>query len=158
MEAQIVAALVGGIFTLIGIRYSHHLQSRQLELTGSSVVATASIDRGAVIRDVGIICFLSGAVGLILAVATQEESEDVFTAMALGNIIFVTIGFVISGARVHGHKWKHLFAVTIVLWLVGIINVVLIGAGLDIWLFSLLLLLLMMVTGGVLSSFFRRRE
>ncbi len=152
----VISALIGGGFTLIGIRYKHHLENQQITSPSApSFAVTASVNIGAVIRDVGIIWLLTAAAGFIVGVATSPD-EEATAAVAFGNIIFGTIGFVISGSRVHGDRWKHLFAVAIALWLSGIINIFLLGMGFGYWIVSLFLILLMMATGGGISYVFNR--
>ena len=166
--SEIASPIIGGIFTLLGIWLTNYLQNRPKVVqssptavgpsTSTASVATSSIRIGPVIRDVGIIWILTGFAGLVLGMAMGGSDRDSLLAAAgLGNIIFGTIGFIISGSLVKANKWKHLFAVAIGLWLSSFINIFIIGVGVGQWVASLFLVLIMMLVGGLISYIFNRQ-
>jgi hypothetical protein len=109
-----------------------------------------------VIRDIGILMILTAVGGFIVGYYSSMSSveisqEDLYILVAPANILLGTIGFVISGARARRRKWIHLFAVAIGLWLIGFINVPLLGLTFIDWITSLLFILIMMLVGGALS-------
>jgi len=109
---------------------------------------------GAVARDVAIIWVLTFAGGVIAGVAGGDPSQRMI-AIAVSNILFSIIGFIIVGCLVGGRRWKHLFVVTFILWVTSLVNI-LFGVGLGQWLFALPLTLILMGIGGGISYIFRR--
>jgi hypothetical protein len=173
MEA-VVSGLIGGVFTLTGIWYTHHLQNQQrvLQFESSSAAGqstgsvgglppaamTLPVNLGAVLRDVGIIWLLTAAAGVMLGIAMVgvTDPDAVLAAMGFGNIIFGTIAFVISGARAGRKRWKHLWAVALMQWVSALINIPLIDASIGQWILALPLLMIMMSIGGAFSYLFNR--
>ena len=174
MDSSITVAVIGGVFTLAGTWLTNYLQNRPKTMqpaqppppvaTGMPAQAQAlprgsSLRIGAVIRDVGIIMILTALAGVVLGIGMSNASEEeLLGAAALANIVFGTVGFVISGARVPSGRWKHLFAVAIGLWLAGILNVVLGIVDGGSWFISVFLILLMMAIGGGISYLFNRGQ
>ena len=75
-------------------------------------------------------------------------------AIALSNLVFGTIGFVISGALAKGNRWRHLAWVGLGVWLAGLINVFLSGFAIRQWLISIFVVAIMAGVGGGLSYLF----
>jgi uncharacterized protein YacL len=170
MEA--IVAIIQVIGGLLGVWLGHRLQKQQtvesprlqkqqtvespvVQNHVSPVYITAS--RAAVIRDVGVLLLLTALGGVIIATAKPGTNfEENIAAMALSNMIFGTIGFTISGSRITGNRWRHLFIVAVVLWLVSLLNVLLLGVDIITWFYAIPSILVMMGIGGALSYRFNR--
>lgn len=168
----IIVAVIGGIFTLLGVWLKHRLENPQ-NRAGTASINIGNI--GAVIRDVGIIWLLTALAGFINAfipnfiagynAAANNQPFPVSPAApmvpspSLSPIIAVltVIGFVISGSLAQRSRWKHLFAVAIVTWLSYLLNVVFGHYSPVVWFASVFYLLLMMSIGGVISYVFKGR-
>lgn len=166
--SELLSPIIGGVFTLLGIWLTNHLQNRPKIMqptavgTGAPALPTigqssSAIRFGPVLRDIGIIWILTGLVGFVIGIAmVGSDLNSMLVAAGLGNIIFGTIGFVISGSLAKTNRWKHLFAVAIGVWLTSFINIFLIGVAFEQWLISFFLVMVMMVIGGLISFIFNR--
>ena len=115
-----------------------------------------SIRPGALARDVAILWALTLMGGFVAGVAGAGPGTPRFVmTMLVSNTIFSIVGFIISGCLVGGRRWKHLFAVAIVVWLTGLINL-LFGVTFIQWLFGIVALLIFMAIGGGISYLFRK--
>jgi hypothetical protein len=109
-----------------------------------------------VIRDVAIIVILTGIAGAAMqGILGTTAPAGAVRAIALSNLIFGTIGFVISGALARRNRWAHLAWVGLGVWLAGLINVFLSGVPIAQWLVSIFVVAVMMGVGGGLSYLFR---
>jgi hypothetical protein len=113
---------------------------------------------GAVIRDVFIIVVLTAVGGFVVGFTMGIKSSAAMLAIALSNMVFGTIGFIISGCLAKGNRWWHLAWVGIGVWLAGLINVFAFGFGIVQWIFSVVAIGIMMGLGGGLSYFFRKDD
>jgi len=116
----------------------------------------------AILVDVGIIFGLSFGGGFVVgfvAALTRASAGVAMVGLAVSNIVFITIGFVLSGCRApRGKRWPHIAWVALGLWLVSFINVMFFGVPIGQWVASAFLLSVCMGIGGGLSSFIRRDE
>lgn len=166
----IVPAIIGGIFTILGVWYGNRLQARparrpstpeatsvtQADDTRSVALATTGLRWAAVLRDVGIIWLLTAVGGLIVGIA--NPGDDALTiAAGLSNFIFGIIGFTVSGVLARGPRWRHLLAVAAGVWLTSFVNIFLLGIGLSELVAAIPFVLVIMAVGGGLSYLFRRR-
>jgi hypothetical protein len=108
-----------------------------------------------VLRDSLIVLGLTLAGGFVIGLSAPSDPLSRALAIAASNIIFMTIGFTISGAIVKVGRFKHLFKVAIVSWLICIFNVLL-GFSFFQWLFGLVYALIAMCIGGGLSFLFAK--
>lgn len=166
--SELLSPLIGGVFTLLGIWLTNHLQNRPKAMQSATSVtepqsiptgnqSAPAIRFGPVLRDVGIIWILTGLVGFLIGIAMGGSDINRMVAVAgLGNIIFGTIGFIISGSLAKTNRWKHLFAVAIGVWLTSLINIFIIGVAFEQWLISFFLVMIMMAIGGLISYLFNR--
>lgn len=171
ITTEIIKAIFGGIFYLSGVWLKHRLENPPQSRAG-----TASINIGAVIRDVGIIWILTALPSFIdtfipnfiagfnagvkfhKAVPVSPVSPMVPLSSLLPiSFVLAVIGFVISGSQAQRSRWKHLFAVAIVTWLSALLNVILGYYSPDEWFKSIFGILLIMSIGGVISYVFKRR-
>ncbi len=114
---------------------------------------------GPVLRDVAILFGLTFGGGFIIGVAVGNPSENdrARTAIAISNIIFLIVGFTMAGCLVPaGVRWRHLGLVAVGAWLCGLINVVLYGTTIPLWISSGIFIALLMGIGGALSYIFKR--
>lgn len=109
----------------------------------------------AIIRDVLIIVVLTAFTGTIAAAAVPSKAT---LAIAVSNLFFGTIGFIISGCLARGNRWRHLAGVAFGVWLAVLINVFLSGFTLGSWLWSTVGVVFMAGVGGALSYFYRKDE
>ena len=110
----------------------------------------------AIIRDIALLWVLTLAGGFIAGFASAgSDLSRRAMAIAISNVLFSIIGFVVVGCLVGGRRWKHLLVVTVILWLTSLINLIF-GIGLRQWLISLPVLLILMGIGGGISYLFRR--
>ncbi len=113
---------------------------------------------GAVLRDVAIIYVLTAVGGFVVGIAASLIHFAPTLAIALSNLVFGTIGFIISGYLVKGKRWPHLAWVGVGVWLSGLINVFIFGFTIVQWLFGIIAVAIMMSLGGGLSYFFRNER
>ena len=108
-----------------------------------------------VIRDVFIICFLTFIGGLVVQTSVGAPATR-FKAFVLSNLFLQIVGFTIGGCITKTKRIKHLFIVSIGVWIVNLLNIVSGASTFALWLVSLLPTLLMMLIGGALSFLFVR--
>ena len=115
------------------------------------------MSRGAIMRDVGILWGLTLAGGILVGASGIRRSDPSLFRIVdeVSGVLFCTIGFTIVGCLVGGRRWKHLFTVTIVVWVTSLVNIFF-GVTLLHWLFQLEFLLIFMGIGGAVSYVFRR--
>ena len=110
--------------------------------------------------------FFTAIGGFIAGYAANEatwpaQAAFPVNAIALSNVIFLTISFIIIGSRITGPRWKHLVIVAVVCWLVSALNMIFFQSTLNatwlMWFQSLLLILVTMGVGGGLSYIFNRK-
>jgi hypothetical protein len=111
---------------------------------------------GAVIRDVIIIVVLVAVGSFVVVLVTAGIPAIATLALAISNMVFGTIGFVISGCLATGNRWRHLACVGFGVWLAVLINVFGFGFSFVHWLLSIFGVAIMMGLGGGLSYFFRK--
>jgi len=111
---------------------------------------------GAIFRDVGIIWGLTLAGGFVMGISGLRRLDQRACTIASGdsNTLLLFVGFVIIGCLIGRGRWKHLLAVTLILWITNLANILL-GMTLSHWLVSLPFLLAMMGIGGAISYLFQ---
>ena len=120
------------------------------------VPATQSLKPLAVLRDIGIVWGLTLLCGFVVGVAGAKS--NLTTALVLCNFLFGIVGFVIAGCLTIENRWKHLFAVSVGLWLVGLVNMLFIPMTLLQWFQSYVFILIIMGIGGGLAAIVRKRS
>jgi len=103
-------------------------------------------------RDVAIIFGLTLFSGFLIGLAGGEGGRRVL-AIALSNLIFSTIGFLISGCLTKVNRWRHLATVVAGVWILGLINL-LFGVTPIQWALSIVFIVLTAAVGGALSFLF----
>jgi FtsH-binding integral membrane protein len=103
-----------------------------------------------------IIVVLTGIGGFIVGLS-GSSGPSALVAIAVSNILFMSVGFTISGAIVKKERFRHLFKVAICLWIFSLINVFF-GFSLMEWVFSFVIILIAMGLGGTFSFIFSRKQ
>lgn len=109
----------------------------------------------AVIRDVIIIWILTFLGGYVVAVATAPSSPNL-NAVAISNLIFLIVGFTISGCIEKVKRFNHLSIVALAVWLAGLFNVLFLDKSMIDWLSGILAIAITMLIGGLISFIFVR--
>ncbi|HLY58550.1 MAG TPA: hypothetical protein VKS60_23510 [Stellaceae bacterium] len=113
-----------------------------------------------ILRDVLIIfglTFLSGfVVGFLFAFRGASGTPAYAVALGLSNLVFGTVGFVISGCLAPPGRWRHLLLVAVGVWLLSLANVAFMGVPFLQWAFLVIPIAIIMGVGGGLSYLFRR--
>lgn len=109
----------------------------------------------ALFRDTLVIFILTGLVGFVLAYAAKGTPVPM-DAIALGNIIFMTVGFTISGGMAKDDRFQHLSGVAISVWLFSLVNLFIAPVRFTDWLWGVIPVIIAMVVGGLLSFLFSR--
>lgn len=122
------------------------------EIDERSPRAVVSTSWTAVLRDALIIVALTFALGF--AVGMAGATNEVFLVGA--NAILLTACFMVAGTFAKTSRFSHLSKVAVLVWLLGIINVLASQVNIAEWLLSLLLILLSMSLGSALSYFFSK--
>ncbi len=102
-------------------------------------------------RDGVIIILLTFIGGFVIGLVGLYDQPLHILAIAVSNLVFSIIGFTISGCLAKVERFKHLFKVTVLVWLFSLINVVLGFASITQWIFSILFILVAMGIGGGIS-------
>jgi hypothetical protein len=103
--------------------------------------------------------FFGGFVVGFAAAASSVSMGVMMAALAVSNMVLLTIGFVLSGCRSpRGKRWPHLAWVALGIWLVSFLNVLFLGVSLGQWIGSAVLMVICMLIGGGLSMFIRRDD
>jgi hypothetical protein len=110
----------------------------------------------AVVRDVLIIMGLTFLAGFVIGLTGVARGPNAVLAMAAGNLVFMIVGFTISGALARTRRFNHLLWVALGVWLASIINVLFFGATIIQWFMSVVVILALMGIGGLLSYAFVR--
>lgn len=117
----------------------------------------------AVIRDVVILFVLTGLGGFVIGLALGRDgiaSKHGLIAMMASNLLFSIVSYTLIGCIARVNRFKHLFIVALVSWVVGAINIVIvpivmkIPANFGTWMGSLIVGLITMGLGGALSYLF----
>jgi len=141
-----------------------HLFSRMLTtipvIVGSDMEPTETpndaLRPAAIIRDVALLWVLTLAGGFVAGVAAPPtDPSRRMMAIAISNVLFSLIGFVLVGYLAGARRWMQLLVVTVILWFTSLINL-LFGLKFFGWLMSLPVLLILMGIGGGISYLFRR--
>ena len=113
----------------------------------------------AVARDTAIVLgltFLGGmVVGVAFGVMGAQGSEQMQIAIGFSNITFGVVAFTIAGCLARTNRFRHLFIVAAVSWIISLMNLLL-GYTLAQWLIGGVLFLIMVGIGGGLSFLFVR--
>lgn len=110
-----------------------------------------SIQWGRVLRDVALVFLLTFFGGFIVGASAQLAGKTPPPGgIALSNLLFGTLGFLISGCFAPPERFKHLTIVALGAWLSGIVNVFF-GVPIIHWVGSILFTFLVMGLGGSLS-------
>ncbi|MHB8901221.1 MAG: hypothetical protein ACYC6Y_20930 [Thermoguttaceae bacterium] len=108
----------------------------------------------ALVRDVAVIFFLTFLGGVVIGVASAGRDLPM-AAVGVSNIIFMIVGFTISGCIVKVQRFRHMFHVALAVWLLGAFNILLVpGLGLVQWAAGLVGIMIMMLIGGGISLIF----
>jgi hypothetical protein len=108
----------------------------------------------AVIRDVLIIFALTFLSGFVIGLSGARHGQQYLLAIAAGNLLFMVIGFTISGALAKTARFKHLIQVALGVWLLGLLNLVIGSATIAQWAIGIVFILVAMGIGGGLSFLF----
>jgi hypothetical protein len=117
--------------------------------------STSDFRIGPILRDVAIIWVLTGLGGFVAGFAAGPSLRPV--AAAVSNLLFGTVGFVISGCLATGNRWKHLAYVALLTWFTSLINV-LFGLPLEQWFLGVFVFPFLMAIGGGLSFLITRAK
>ena len=107
----------------------------------------------ALIRDAVIIFVLTGLGGFVIGLASAG-SDLPMAAVGVSNIIFMIVGFTISGCIVRRQRFRHLLHVALAVWLLGAFNMLFPAIGLVQWLASIIVIAVSMLIGGGISHIF----
>ena len=77
-------------------------------------------------------------------------------AIGAANLIFMTVGFIISGAIIKRDRFIHVFYVAFCVWILGLLNVAFGYITITQWLKTIFFIWVSMLIGGVLSFAFAR--
>ncbi len=107
-----------------------------------------------VARDIAFIYLLTYLAGRALRIlAVGQSHERLLDAICFGNGFFCFIGYIMIGCMTRPeNRWKHLFAVTVGLWIMGLNNLT-VGLGFTFldWCCTSISLLFFMGIGGIAS-------
>jgi hypothetical protein len=108
---------------------------------------------GRIVLDVVGIAVLVAVGGLVVSSLWGAGQGGVpMPAVAASNLVLSTLGFVLAGARTREQRGRHLFTVAAGVWLLGALNVPLLGISATQWLVSALAILVACVVGGAIAS------
>ena len=113
---------------------------------------------GPILRDVAIIWVLTFFGGVVAAFAAHSQSAQrvwVSSGVVVSDLLFGTVGFVISGCLATGSRWKHLAYVALFCWITSLINI-LFGLPVEQWFWGAFFYPLVMAVGGGVSYVFKR--
>ena len=117
--------------------------------TSSINVSSAGQNRSnwkTVTRDAVLIYILTFLVGFVIGLTGPSPESFALAALA-GFIIFLTIGFFISGCIVKNNRFQHLLKVALLLWIFSLANLAL-GATMFNWFVAGILMSIPMAIGG----------
>jgi hypothetical protein len=99
-------------------------------------------------------------VGLFAAIINGEATTPAQMLIMIGliNIVFITVGFVIVGARTSTQRLKHLSIVGFIVWLISAFNMLMAEGTLQRWLLSLPLIMILMLVGFGISCLIKPQE
>lgn len=112
----------------------------------------------AIARDTLIVFALTFAGTFLAGMVGPQDPESKLYTLAAVNLVFTAVGFAISGAMAKFDRFSHLWKVALALWLVGLVNVLLVGAAMSQWVMSLAFILVAMGIGGAASYLFTPRR
>jgi hypothetical protein len=108
---------------------------------------------GRVVRDAVGIALLVGVGGLLVsALVGHGQGALPMPMVAASNVALTVVGFVVAGALTRELRGRHLLAVAVLVWLIGIVNVPLLGITLAQWAASALAVLVAYLLGGAIAS------
>lgn len=110
-----------------------------------------------VIKDALIIFILTAIGGFIIGVCKALlgiSAENYLIAIGLSNVFFSIVGFLISAVKVKKSRFKHLFKVSFIVWILSSVNIILGYANVLQWCLSAVVILVSMGIGGGLSYIF----
>lgn len=102
-----------------------------------------------------VLSFIAGFIGGLLMAAVGGTNPVLIEVL---NPIFIIGGFAYVSSRAPGNRWKHLFAVAIVTWLISLVQVLFGLSDIFSWLVSLIVILILMAIGGWLGSMLASRR
>jgi hypothetical protein len=105
----------------------------------------------AIVRDTLIVFALTFVGTFVAGLVGPQDPESKLYTLATVNLAFTAMGFAISGVLARFDRFSHLLKVAVALWLVGLVNVLLVGASLGQWALSLVFILVAMGIGGAAS-------
>lgn len=105
----------------------------------------------AIVRDTLIVFVLTFVGTFVAGMIGPQDPESKLYTLASVNLVFTAVGFAISGVLARFARFSHLWKVAVALWLVGLVNVFLVGASLGQWALSLVFILVAMGIGGSVS-------
>ena len=105
----------------------------------------------AIVRDTLIVFALTFVGTFVAGLVGPQDPESKLYTLATVNLAFTAMGFAISGVLARFDRFSHLWKVALALWVVGLANVLLVGASLGQWVLSLVFILVAMGIGGAAS-------
>lgn len=110
-------------------------------------------------RDVAIIFILTAIGGFIIGMVNAFSGGPLSIVwLAVSNLIFGSAGFAYSAYKVSAHRWAHLVAVAIGVWILSLMNPLLGLTTFTDWLFGIIAILLFMGIGGGIGIALARRN
>jgi len=108
---------------------------------------------GRVVRDAIGIALLVGVGGLLVSsVFGHGRGALPMPMVAVSNVLLTLLGFVVAGALTRELRGRHLLAVAVLVWLIGIVNVPLLGITIAQWVASALAIFVAYLLGGAIAS------
>ena len=105
------------------------------------------VDLKRVARDAVVVFALTFIGGFLVGIAGQ------FTYLSsvwigVSNLVLGSAGFAYSAYNARGHRWEHLFAVALGVWLLSLINPLLGLSSISSWTFGIIFILILMLIGA----------
>jgi hypothetical protein len=111
-----------------------------------------------IILGVVLVCVLTFLGGFVIGVTVRSSGlppPQAVLALVVSNFVFSVVAFCITGVRVKTERFKTLFVVALICWLLSALNMLLIPTFTPVqWVFSSVFILVTMGIGGGLSYLF----
>lgn len=112
----------------------------------------------ALTRDVIVIFILTFLGGFVIGVAAGATGSEIpMGAIGISNILFMSVGFTISGAMAKTNRFGHLRHVALAVWILSAVNIFLPAIGVITWLSSIIGIGISMLIGGAISFIFVKK-
>ena len=109
----------------------------------------------ALIRDAIIVLILTFLGGFVIGIASAGRAMAM-EVIGISNMIFMIVGFTVSGCIAKVNRFRHLLHVAVAVWLLSVFNVLFYAIGLGQWLLSIVAIVIAMLIGGGVSYIFVR--